>query len=339
MNHEAVAERLHEAHANGASVIVPAVENVASTAEFARSVVEGLQQAPRFLDCAWLYDLRGSELFELITEQPEYYLTRTEAGILRDHADDISRATGAVRLLELGSGYSVKTKHILSAYLDRVDAPHYVPIDVSVSALRSALDEIESSHPGVTFSGIIGYYESVFPLLPRLSPCMVIFLGSTFGNLNETASRLFLTDLANWLSNEDFVLLGLDLVKEVELIERAYNDAAGVTAEFTVNILARMNRELGSDIDLETVEHVSYYNHDRQSIETFVEFEEAQEIYIEPYDRTFEIEAGERISVEISRKFDLEQFVPELSDCGLEVVEVFKDEREWFALLLLRRRR
>lgn len=336
MNTNAILNRLEEARGDGRNVVLraPGMDGWGEE-DFAHAVVEGLGDDPKWLDCSYLYDERGSRLFELICQQPEYYLTRTEAEILRLHAREISALTGEVNLVELGSGYSIKTRHILSAYLSEVDDPHYVPVDVSPAALHAARRAIAVSHPEVQFSGLIGTYESALPLLSDLSPAMVIFLGSTVGNMDPTQAGAFFEDLARHLEPGDYVLLGVDLVKDIEILEAAYNDAAGVTAEFTLNIFERMNRELGSRIDVEEIDHVARYNPARKCIETFAEFRTAQVIEVEPLERSFQIAAGERISIEISRKFDLDELVPELRSRGLETRRVFTDPKKSFALLLL----
>jgi L-histidine N-alpha-methyltransferase len=336
MRAKKILSQLEKARENGENVVIraPGMEGWGD-GEFAQSVVEGLGDNPKWLDCSYLYDQRGSELFELISQQPEYYLTRTEIEILRRHAREISTLTGEVNLVELGSGYSVKTRHILSAYLAALDDPHYVPVDVSAAALHAARRTIAETHPEVQFSGVIGTYESAMPLLPELSPAMVIFLGSTIGNMDEAQASAFFADLAQHMEAGDHVLLGVDLVKDHAILEAAYNDAAGVTAEFTLNIFERMNRELGSEIDIAQVEHVARYNPERKCIETFAEFHTGQVIEVEPLQQSFMVSSGERIAIEISRKFDLDELVPALLSHGLETRHVYTDPQGWFAVLLL----
>jgi L-histidine N-alpha-methyltransferase len=331
-----ILSRLEQARDDGENIVIraPGMEDW-SEEDFAHAVVEGLSDDPKWLDCSYLYDERGSELFELICEQPEYYLTRTEAEILRLYAREISALTGEVNLVELGSGTSVKTRHILNAYLAELEDPHYVPVDVSASALHSARRSIARTHPDVLFSGVIGTYESAMPLLSELSPAMVIFLGSTIGNMDEIQAAAFFEDLSRHMEVGDFVLLGVDLVKDQGILEAAYNDAAGVTAMFTLNIFERMNRELGAEIDTDRINHVARYNPGRKCIETSAEFLSDQVIDVAPLERSFRIARGERVAIEISRKFDLDELVPALRRRGLETQRVFTDPRDWFALLLL----
>lgn len=303
--------------------------------DFATSVAAGLDRRPRILESRFLYDEMGSRLYEQITVQPEYYLTRTEASILARHAVEISHLTGPSTLVEFGSGYSVKTDYLFSAYKNLNSKMCYVPIDVSESALRGAISNINRRHPEVQVIGIHGTYQDAFPVFDVTSPIMVIFLGSTIGNMNREECMIFFNTVADHLEPGDHFLLGVDLLKERELLEAAYNDAAGISDEFTRNLFARMNRELGSEIDLSGIEHVARFNGDHEQIEIHARFKEAQKIDLPMMRRTFRIEAGEKILTEISRKFNLETLVPSLEMLGLRPKKIFTDERKWFALLLL----
>ncbi|UCF20617.1 MAG: L-histidine N(alpha)-methyltransferase [Gemmatimonadota bacterium] len=304
---------------------------------FARSVVAGLRDQPKRLHCRFLYDAEGSRLFEAITQQPEYYPTRTEAAILAKHAEDIRALTGPRTLVELGSGYSVKTEHLLNAFADDDGALLYVPVDVSDTALRAASRTISENFADVQFTGIKGTYGSALPILRQLSPQLVVFLGSTIGNFNQAEMTAFWRNVAGHLPTGDFFLLGVDLVKDVGVLEAAYNDAAGITARFTKNYLARMNRELGSEIDLDWVEHVATWNSESERIEISLRFTAGQRIHVRPLSEEIDVEAGEQILIEISRKFRLPQLSEELATHGFEVAQTFTDEKEWFALLLLQR--
>ena len=304
---------------------------------FARSVVDGLSQDPKWLHCRFLYDAEGSRLFESITEQPEYYPTRTEAAILERHAADIRALTGPRTLVELGSGYSVKTEHLLTAYAPLDEELDYVPVDVSVSALREASRTISDRFPEVNFTGIRGTYASAFPVFPALSPQMVVFLGSTLGNLNRDEEHAFWRSVAEHLPIGDYFLLGVDLIKDPAVLNAAYNDAAGVTASFTRNYFARMNRELGSRVDLDQIEHVAVWNPEQGRVEISLRFLRAQRIEIPSLDASFDIAAGEEVMIEISRKFRLANLTERLAGYGLQVRRVFTDDRDWFGVLLLER--
>lgn len=305
--------------------------------DFAISAAAGLASRPRRLESRFLYDACGSKLFDLITQQPEYYLTRTETSLLAANAWRIRALTGPTTLVELGSGSSVKTEHLLKAWLDRDRLAGYVAVDVSESALRGALRGLSATHPGVRGIGINSDYSSAFPLLSALSPVLLLFLGSSIGNFSPSETATFFKSTAAALAPGDFFLVGIDLVKETSVIEAAYNDAAGVTEEFTRNLFARMNRELGSGIDLSSVRHEARYNRYEEQVEIQARFTRQQTVHIEPLNEHFTLANGESIQTEISRKFNVEKFVALAERFCFSVEEVFTDERKWFALVLLRR--
>jgi len=305
--------------------------------EFARAAALGLSDHPRWLPCRYLYDAEGSRLFERITETPEYYLTRTETALLDASADSIARLTGNRTLVELGAGNARKTERILTAYTHGFGAGRYVPVDVSGDALAETTKMLAGPFPKLAIRGVHGTYETVFPLLPSLSPLVLLFLGSTIGNLNQTEAAVFWSEVRCALSPGDFMLLGVDLVKDAAIIDAAYNDAAGWSAAFTKNIFARMNRELGSEIDLDAIDHEAAYRPDWRRVEIFARMTRRQEIRLAPLDRTITLEAGERVMTEISRKFELTELREYLGSFDLETVETFTDSDRPYALLLLRR--
>jgi L-histidine N-alpha-methyltransferase len=308
-----------------------------SQLEFARSVALGLSDHPLWLPCRYLYDTEGSRLFEQICETPEYYLTRMETSLLDASVAAISALTGERTLVELGAGNARKTEQILTAYTGAYGTAQYVPVDISGDALAETAQALAARHPEVSVSALHGPYESVLPMLGRLSPLLLLFLGSTLGNLNQTEAAAFWGKVRCALAPDDFVLLGVDLVKDAGVINAAYNDAAQWSAAFTKNIFTRMNRELGSEIDLDAIEHEAAYRPDWQRVEIFARMTRRQPVRLAPLGRTITIEAGERIMTEISRKFELTELREYLSIFDLETVRVFTDPQEWYALLLLRR--
>jgi L-histidine Nalpha-methyltransferase len=305
--------------------------------DFARSVALGLSDHPLWLPCRYLYDAPGSRLFEQICETPEYYLTRTETTLLDASVATISRLTGDRTLVELGAGNARKTERILAAFTRDYGAAQYVPVDISGDALAETANALAARHPGVSIRGLHGTYEAAFPLLRRLSPLVLLFLGSTLGNLNQTEAAAFWGRVQRALTPGDFVLLGVDLVKDAAIIDAAYNDAAGWSAAFTKNIFTRMNRELGSEIDLDGIEHEAAYRPGWQRVEIFARMTRRQQVRLAPLDRTITLEPGERVMTEISRKFEVAELRTYLSVFGLETVHTFTDPRRWYALLLLRR--
>jgi L-histidine N-alpha-methyltransferase len=304
---------------------------------FAASVCAGLQKQPRQLDCRFLYDARGSALYEKICSQPEYYLTRHEAAILQRYAGEISRSTGACHLIELGSGSSEKTDFLLAAYQAHYTDVCYTPIDISATALKMAGQAILARRPEIQVVGIHGTYTDSFQLLSGASPALVIFLGSTLGNFNEEEEHDFWHDISQHMQAGDYLLLGVDLVKDTPILEAAYNDTAGVTAAFTRNYFARMNRELGSSLDLDHIRHVAFFNPEKSRMEIYVEFTAAQDIHIPSLHQTFAVARGEMLRVEISRKFHLPAVKDHLRFYGFEPVTTYTDGSNWFGLVLFRK--
>lgn len=320
----------------GQQNIVLQAENLHDPArEFARSVAAGLAARPRELECRFLYDAAGSAIYEEICAQPEYYPTRTEAGILSKWAAEIAALTGPCTLIELGSGSSVKTGHLLSAYQELCGNVCYIPIDISGNALKYAGRAIIDRHPNVQVVGVNGTYGDSFPLIRCASPALVIFLGSTIGNFKPEEESRFLSEISANMQAGDYFLLGIDLIKDAGLLEAAYNDRAGVTARFTRNYFARMNRELGAGINLDAVAHRAFYNADLERVEISAEFRDGQEIRIEPLRKSFAVQPGEKILLEISRKFNPVKVRKRVSRHGFREVVTFTDERGWFGLLLL----
>lgn len=305
--------------------------------DFALSVVRGLSERPRRLESRFLYDSPGSAIFESICEQPEYYLTRAEASILQDAADDIARRTGDVRVIELGSGSSTKTQTLLRAYTARFGAVGYMPVDVSSSALDAACESIAASCPAAAVDILHGTYEQVFPLLGSLSPLMLVFLGSSVGNLDAADAAQFWSLVGSSMRLGDYFLLGIDINDDAEELHMAYNDAAGHSAAFTRNLFARMNRDLGSRIDVAAIEHAARYVPQRQRVEIHALFTEPQRVRVPVLGADFQVEADATVLTEISRKFRLDQIVPYLSTFGLDLERMYTDETSRFAVLLLAR--
>jgi len=336
-DYENLRETFHSAMQDQQNIVLQAGSLHDPARGFAQSVREGLAKQPRQLECRFLYDFRGSELYENICSQPEYYLTRTEAEILQQYAYEISRETGACHLIELGSGSSVKTDYLLSAYQAHYANICYTPIDISAAALKLAGRAIIDKRPEVQVVGIHGTYNDSFQLLSCASPALVIFLGSTLGNFTEAEEHVFWQDISQHMQIGDYFLLGVDLVKDVKTLEAAYNDAAGITAAFTKNYFTRMNRELGSSLDLDHIHHLAFFNTEESRMEIYVEFSKGQEIHIQSLHRTFSVAKGERVQVEISRKFNLPAVKDYLRSYGFDPVKTYTDANNWFGLLLFRK--
>lgn len=331
-----ICRSFRDAFAESAPVILQGRPGPDQLLDFARHTAAGLTAHPPRLDCRFLYDSYGSALFEEITRQPEYYLTRAETSILAANSSRIRELTGAVTLVELGSGNSEKTDYLLRAWLERSAKVCYIPVDVSESALAGACKTISAAHPRVKVIAMNYEYQEALPLIKQVSPALVLLLGSTIGNLEPEEMSLFLKSVTASMGADDFFLVGVDLVKERSELEAAYNDAAGVTASFTRNLFARMNRELGCLIDVDAIEHVARYDAISEQIEIFARFTSQQTFFLAPLGRHFTIRQGEMVRTEISRKFRLRRLIPYLEQFGFLTVEIFSDEQGRFALLLLR---
>ena len=325
------------AHPEGLPRFLRLIENVAERETFAISIAQGLSHHPRRLSCRYLYDARGSELFERITEQPEYYLTSAEASLLARHADEIRALVGPTALVELGSGTSAKTRHLLDAWTRRDPASTYVAVDICAPVVAASCEALGRDYPRLDVRGIAGSYEQAMPWLATLSPLVLAFLGSTIGNFDDAEMDEFLGRVADHLQPGDHLLLGIDLVKDVAALEAAYDDAAGVTAQFTQNLFARMNHELGSNLDLDAIEHVALYNERKERIDIFARFVKEQILELPSLGESFRIAAGEVIQTEISRKFRPREMAQHAARHGFEWVHTFTDEGARFASLLLRR--
>ncbi|MCG5432864.1 L-histidine N(alpha)-methyltransferase [Mycobacterium sp. MYCO198283] len=299
-----------------------------------RDVREGLTATPKSLPPKWFYDSVGSELFDRITRLPEYYPTRTEAQLLRDHAAEIATLTAADTLVELGSGTSEKTRMLLDALRDRGTLRRFVPFDVDAGMLRLAGTAIEAEYPGVDVAAVCGDFEHHLGELPTGGRRLIAFLGSTIGNLTAAPRARFLTALAATLGPGDALLLGTDLVKDPQRLVRAYDDSAGVTAAFNRNVLAVINRELGADFELAAFTHVARWNAAAERIEMWLRSEMPQRVRIAALDVDVDFAAGEAILTEVSCKFRPDGVAAELAAAGLRRTRWWTDPAGDFALSL-----
>ncbi len=297
----------------------------------------GLTSIPPWLPPKYFYDERGSQLFEQITELDEYYPTRTERAILRQWAPDIARVADANVLLELGSGSSEKTFLLLDAMATGGRLSAYVPVDVSPSALDGAVESLARNRPGLPVTPIVADFERHLPDLPRPGRRLVVFLGSTIGNFTPVQRTRFLHALASTLDPGESVLLGLDLVKDPARLVAAYDDAAGVTAEFNRNVLQVLNRELGADFDPAAFEHRAVWDATNEWIEMRLRASRQMKVDIPDIGVTLEFAAGDEIRTEISSKFRRENVAAELTDAGLTPVGWWSDPASDFAVALATR--
>lgn len=297
-------------------------------------VRRGLGSAPRTLPPKWLYDDRGSDLFDQITRLPEYYPTEAERGLLDDHAADIASITGASTVVELGSGTSDKTRTLLDAFDAGGSLRRFVPVDVSESTLREAAIMLSLRYPGLSVEPLAGDFTLHLGHLPTGDRKLVAFLGGTIGNFYVEERAAFLGALADSLDPGDWLLLGTDVVKEADRLVAAYNDSAGVTEQFILNSLTVLNRELDADFDLEAFSYVPFWDPAMERIDMRLRAESPQRVTLPGADLVVDLAAGEEIRVEISTKFRVSKIAAELEAAGLVVGRVWTDDPGDFALTL-----
>jgi L-histidine N-alpha-methyltransferase len=299
-------------------------------------VVKGLTQTSKSLPPSYFYDDRGSELFELICDLPEYYLTRTETTILQQYAGEIAKITGACELVELGSGNSTKTRILLDAY-QQLDYPlHYLPIDVCAGILESSAKQLLRDYPLLQVYALAATYElALAELLPTQLPSrMICFIGSSLGNLTPNECDVFFSQITEALQVGEYFLLGIDLRKPKQILEPAYNDSQGVTAAFNLNMLEHLNQQFEGNFDTSQFEHWSFYNENEHQIEMHLRSLRSQIVELRALNLKVNFALGETILTEISRKFDLNIIKQQLTAQGLLPLQVWTDQNQWFGLLL-----
>jgi L-histidine N-alpha-methyltransferase len=299
-----------------------------------RDVRDGLTATPKSLPPKWFYDSVGSDLFDQITRLPEYYPTRAEAEILAAHAPDIAAASSADTLVELGSGTSEKTRILLDALREGGSLRRFIPFDVDASVLESAGEAIGAEYPGIEIDAVCGDFEEHLGKIPQVGRRLVVFLGSTIGNLTAGPRAEFLAALSDTLQPGDTLLLGTDLVKDVDRLVRAYDDAAGVTAKFNRNVLAVVNRQLDADFDLAAFDHVARWNAEDERIEMRLRATTPQHVRIGDLNLTVDFAAGEEMLTEVSCKFRPDGVADELAAAGLRRIAWWTDEAGDFGLSL-----
>jgi dimethylhistidine N-methyltransferase len=311
----------------------------ARRAELLRVVREGLARTPKALPPSLFYDAAGSALFERITQLPEYYPTRTELGLFEAHAADmVGQQPPFCTALELGAGSGMKTRVLLQALRARSPALRYHPLDVSPAALQMARQTMEQALPGLSVLPIEDTYGHAAQALRGLpGPRLVLFIGSSIGNFEPDEATALLRELAQGLERDDAVLLGTDLRKPEAQLRAAYDDAQGVTAAFNLNLLERLNRELGADFELSAFTHVALWNAQASRIEMHLQSERAQRVSLPALALTVAFARGERLHTENSYKFTGPSGDAMLEGTGLRRERTWADPRGWFAEHRLRR--
>jgi L-histidine Nalpha-methyltransferase len=301
----------------------------------AADVRAGLTKPFKELSPRYFYDQRGSQLFEAITELPEYYPTRAERSILESRGDEIVAAAGGpATLIELGSGSAAKTRVLLDAMRDASCLEAYAPVDISEQITRDTADRIAAEYGGISVHGLVCDYELDLERIPLGAPRLIAFLGGTIGNFQPAQRASFLRRVANLLGPEDRFLLGTDLVKGRKRLESAYNDSAGVTAEFNKNVLAVLNRELRAKFDLAAFEHVAFWDEENLWMDIRLRSLRRQLVEISALGMQVPFDRGEEMRTEISTKFAREGLAGIYAEAGLELTDWFTDPDGDFALSL-----
>ena len=306
--------------------------------ELVEDVRRGLSAKPKYLPPKYFYDETGSGLFAQICGLPEYYQTRTEQKLLESVADELVAALGTVGLVEFGAGNAQKTRVLLDAMRRAGTLGLYVPIDVCERTTRKTAETLLRDYPELRVHGLVADFSSdlTAQLPPDGTPRLFAFLGSTIGNLNPDQAARFLGQLSGWMQPHDWFLLGVDLIKDLSLLEAAYNDTAGVTADFNRNVLRVLNRNLGAGFQLERFEHWAFFNAAESRIEMHLRAKTRHEVAIPKAGLTVAFEQGETILTEISCKYTQETVAAMLRRAVLEPVRWNTDAAAWFGLSLSR---
>lgn len=302
--------------------------------QFLSDALTGLRRNPKCLPCKYFYDEVGSRLFDEICQTRDYYVTRCETEIMRRYCKEMGECLGTgVMLVEFGSGSSIKSRYLLEHL---IEPAAYVPVDISREHLGKSADEIAQRYPDIEVLPVCADFTKPFDLPRSRTPAShnaVYFPGSTIGNFKPEAARELLRTIAQMCGHDGGLLIGIDLQKRRQVLERAYNDDQGVTAQFNLNLLHRMNRELGADFDVDAFEHVAYYNEEMGRIEIYLRSRSEQTVTIQGQEVSFE--SSELIHTEYSHKYTTEGFASLAADVGWKLRRVWNDDQGYFAVLHL----
>jgi dimethylhistidine N-methyltransferase len=305
---------------------------------FGKDVKSGLTSEPKRLSFSYLYDEEGSRLFDLICELPEYYVARAEREILQDRAVEIrDRFPGEVALVELGNGSAAKTRILIEAFLSDRDSLCYAPIDISPVALEHSSQDLAQKYDSLEIIAVAGDFEQGLLRLSSIIDCpkLILFFGSSIGNLEPEEAVSLLKLIRKLMRHHDRLLVGIDLRKERAILEAAYNDARGITAQFNLNLLARINSELGGNFDLTRFRHRAVYNEEKGRIEMYLDSLCDQQVWIDRLGLMVNLREGEAIHTENSYKFSLSQIEDLAHKANLQVEHQWMDSEKRFSLNLL----
>jgi len=300
---------------------------------------DGLLTRPRSLPPKYFYDDRGSELFERICTTDEYYPTRTEDALLARHSGNIIARTMPDQIIELGSGSSRKTRRLFDACEAAGHVCNYSPFDVCEAVLEQAAIDLGRQYRWLTITPLLGDYHAGLGNLPgSKGTSLYVFLGSTIGNFEPDRAESFMREIVSCMASGDWLLLGADRIKDHAVLRAAYNDAEGITAEFNLNVLRVLNRELGANFEIGNFDHEAVFNEEQARIEMYLESRCDQDVYLGALGRSIRLQREERILTELSHKFSPARLQQLLHDCGLEIERHYEPANRYFSLLLARRR-
>lgn len=304
---------------------------------FLNDIKEGLSHLPKFISSQYFYDKKGDELFQQIMEMPEYYLTNSELEIFSTQSREVIESFGIDKnqkfeLIELGAGDGQKTQHLLKALLAENYQFKYIPVDISQNSLDGISERMTNLFPDLETDAQQGdYFQVLDQLFLSDLPKVILFIGSNLGNMSDQVAKSFMLKIAQHLKPNEKLLLGVDLIKSAEIVLPAYWDAAGITSDFNINLLERINRELGGNFDLENYEHAPEYMEDEGIAKSFLKSKVKQSVHIKDLNQSFDFEANELIHTEISRKYNDEILTGLLADSQLEISHKFLDSKNYFA--------
>jgi L-histidine N-alpha-methyltransferase len=301
-----------------------------------QSIFDGLTSPEKYISCIYFYDTVGSQLFEKITRLPEYYLARTEKSLLAEAAFQICNELKDIDIVELGSGDCSKISILLEAVPSRfLRSVRYIPVDVSQSVVEESTAILVNTFPGMSIHGVVADFMKQLNLIPKGLKRFFCFLGSTVGNLSKRDACGFFCNLGDVMRTGDMLLLGADMVKKKDVLEKAYNDSEGVTAEFNLNILNVVNNIASTNFYPDAFEHVAFFNEEFSRIEMHLKAKEALEVESPLLKEKIIIKRGETIHTENSHKFTREYIKDFALAAGLEIQHIFTDEKRWFSLILM----
>jgi L-histidine N-alpha-methyltransferase len=299
----------------------------------AEDALTGLTAVRKYIPSKYFYDALGSQLFDQICRLPEYYPTRTESQILHNNAEELIGEFRRGNLVELGSGSHKKICILLDALgPKRRSTVTYMPVDVSYAALLESAQELKTGYPELTIECVVADFTRDLHRIESEHPKLVLFFGSTIGNLDELESRSFLKGIARILNSGDRFFLGLDMLKPVHILEAAYNDSQNITAKFNKNILLVLNRELGANFRTDDFDHMAFFNESLERMEMHLRARRKIQVEIKGIELSFTIEQGETIQTEICRKFSRSSAEKMIKDVGLQVERWYSDPEEWFSI-------